>query len=134
MKKIFALLICIMVIFCGCSLNEKSDKKQNTAETETNSVKILEKGEAVSLSGMVGYSNRPSDIGEEYCLITIDKKIEYYYKDIYGETSKWSSNVFYTKGEDTAVLKEYTGKNVTVAGTFEAESHGIPYITNITVL
>ncbi len=86
-----------------------------------------------SVTGIVDYSDEPSDIGQEYCFITGSETIEYYYTDIYDQESKWASNIFYTYGEDTALLKEYVGQEITVSGAFDAESHGIPYITNIMV-
>ena len=126
MKRFISILFCFIIFLCGCSQNNSTDTQPVVEE-----VKILEKGDSFSLTGTVDYSDSPSDIGQEYCLITVDEKIEYYYIDIYGETSKWSSNVFYTKGEDTAYLKDFVGKSVTISGVFDAESHGIPYITNI---
>ena len=106
-----------------------------TQKGNTNSAQdVLKIGDTFSVTGIVDYSDEPSDIGQEYCLITGNEKIEYYYIDIYDEQSKWSSDVFYTKGEDTALLKEYVGQKIGVSGVFDAESHGIPYITNITIL
>ena len=64
---------------------------------------------------------------------TGDEKVEYLYIDIYGEESKWSSNIFYTQGKDTSFLKEYVGQKVAVSGIFAAESHGIPYIKDIII-
>lgn len=127
MKRIFAFLLCFCIFACGCS------QSGNTDISEKESINIMEIGDNITVTGVVGYSDKPSDIGQEYCFITTDKKTEYKYKDIYGGTSEWSSNVFYTKGDDTEYLKEYIGKNVTVSGIFDAESHGIPYITSIEV-
>ena len=122
MKKLFVLLICLIIAFSGCAKNEAV------------SVDEMKIGDTFSVTGMVAYSDEPSDIGQEYCFITGDREIEYYYTDIYGEQSKWKSNVFYTKGEDTPLLKEYVGREVTVSGIFDAESHGIPYITQIEII
>jgi len=122
MKKICDLLLCVMcviVFVCGCSQESSSD--------------VMKKGDKFSITGVVSYSNEPSDIGQEYCFVTTNDKIAYSYKDIYDEMSDWSSNVFYTRGDDTAVLRPYVGKNITVSGVFDAESHGIPYITKVTV-
>ena len=120
MKRILIAIVCVFVLFSGCAGN-------NTKQD------ILKIGDSFSVTGIVEYSDEPSDIGQEYCFITGNKKIEYYYTDIYGEQSQFASNVFYTKGNDTALLKEYIGREVTLSGLFDAESHGIPYITNITV-
>lgn len=127
MKKIFAILFCICTFICGCS------QSANTNVSEMESVKVVERGDNLTLTGVVDYSDKPSDIGQEYCFITTDKEIEYTYKDVYDGISKWSSSVFYTKGKDTERLKEYVGKSITVSGVFDAESHGIPYITNIVI-
>lgn len=137
LKTILVVLFCFLMLFSGCSQSEniKEGKQEiqiaNTSEPE--SVKILEKGDIFSLTGIVDYSNKPSDIGQEYCFIKGENEVEYNYKDIYGEISKWSSDVFYTKGQDTALLKAYVGKSITISGEFDAESHGIPYITNIDI-
>lgn len=120
MKKLLAVLFCGLILLCGCS------------EAEDN-YGILNPGESFTVKGVVEYSDEPSDIGNEYCFVTNDKVIKYNYNDIYGEISTWSSDVFYTKGEDTELLKEYVGETVTVSGVFEAESHGVPYITDITI-
>lgn len=121
MKKLLAVLICLTFIFSGCE-QKNNDNPQ-----------ILEIGDAFTLTGVIDYSDEPSDIGQEYCVVTITDKIEYYYKDIYGKQSKWESNTFFTKGNDTVLLKDYVGAEVTISGTFDAESHGIPYITNIEI-
>lgn len=120
MKKILIAIICITLLFSGCVQTDE------TAET-------LEKGDMFSVTGVVEYSDEPSDIGQEYCFITGQERIEYFYTDIYDEKSKYSSDVFYTRGNDTTFLKEYIGQEVTITGTFDAECHGIPYITDITV-
>lgn len=121
MKKvciaILALLL-ILTIMVSCS------KKQTD---------VLSAGDAFSVTGMVEYFDQPSDIGKEYCSIAGSVKIEYLYIDIYGEESQWSSDTFFTQGNDTDLLKEYVGQQVTVSGFFASESHGIPYIKNITI-
>lgn len=137
MKKILVVLICMAVILCGCGGNEivlENDALSNENTNNTVSADMLKKGDSFSLTGIVDYSNKPSDIGQEYCFITCDTKTDYYYTDIYNEMSSWSSDVFYTKGDDTVLLKEYVGQKISISGIFDAESHGIPYITNITVL
>ncbi len=118
MKRVFVFLICIGLIFSGCA---KKDAH-------------LKIGDKFKITGVVDYSDSPSDIGEEYCFMSCESEIEYYYIDIYGEESKWKSNTFYTKGADTAFLKEYVGETLTVFGTFDAECHGIPYITDIEIV
>lgn len=120
MKKLGLIIICILVLtlFISCGSHDK----------------VLKKGDVFTITGMVDYSDEPSDIGQNYCSITGALTIEYLYTDIYEEESKWSSNVFYTKGKDTILLKKYIGQQVTVSGVFDAESHGIPYITNIDIL
>ena len=128
MKKILFAMLCIVLLFSGCT-GKDSLNSGNIADTI-----ILRKGDLFSVTGIVEYSDDPSDIGQEYCLITGNEKTEYFYTDIYGEESKWASDIFYTKGNDTALLKEYVGQKVTVSGVFDAECHGIPYITNITVV
>ena len=117
MKKLIFALVFIVIALSGCG--------------RENSPEILKIGDEFSVTGIVEYSDQPSDIGQEYCFITGAEKIEYYYIDIYGDLSKWASNVFYTKDGDTYLLKDYVGKKVTVTGTFDAECHGIPYITKI---
>ena len=117
MKRLLAVLVGCMILLCSCS--EK--------------VNVMKEGDSFSVTGVVDYSDEPSDIGQEYCYITTNEKIEYSYEDIYGETSVWSSEIFYTKGDDTDILKEYIGKSITVSGIFDAEVHGIPYITSISV-
>ena len=137
MKKIFAVLIGVAVILCGCWGNGivlENDFLSNENTNNSVSADMLKKGDSFSLTGVIDYSNEPSDIGQEYCFITSDTKIDYYYTDIYDEQSTWSSNVFYTKGDGTNLLKEYVGREISISGIFDAESHGIPYITNITVL
>lgn len=119
MKKLIFALFCIVIALSGCTKNNAPD--------------FLNIGDRFSLTGIVDYSDEPSDIGQEYCFITGTEEIEYYYIDIYGEKSKWSSKVFYTKGNDTALLKDYVGQKLTVYGVFDAECHGIPYITNVTI-
>ena len=121
MKRMFFVLICITALFSGCTTNNANPD-------------ILKIGDSFSVTGTVDYSDEPSDIGQEYCFISGNEKFEYYYTDIYGEQSQFASDVFYTKDDDTALLKEYVGQRLTVSGTFEAESHGIPYITDIKVL
>ena len=115
MKRIVFVIICISLLFSGCT----GGKMKN--------------GDKFSVTGILEYSDEPSDIGQEYCFITGSEKLQYFYTDIYGKQSQFESNVFYTKGEDTALLKEYVGQKLTVSGTFDAECHGIPYITNVTV-
>jgi hypothetical protein len=96
--------------------------------------KVLKVGDKFTISGMVTYSEEPSDIGQRYCAVAGDVEFEYIYTDIYEEKSKWSSKEFFTKDdEDTDLLKKYEGKEVTVSGVFDAESHGVPYITNIEI-
>ena len=119
MKRLILALICMIIALSGCTKNDAPE--------------FLKIGDKFSVTGVVDYSDEPSDIGLEYCFITGADETEYYYIDIYGEQSKWSSKVFYTKGNDTALLKEYVGKRLTVSGIFDAECHGIPYITNITI-
>ena len=121
MKKTYAFFICLVLILSGCS--------QKNAQ----SPQILEIGDTFTLTGVVSYSDEPSDIGQEYCSVTINEKKEYYYNDIYDKRSKWSSDIFFTKGNDTVLLKDYVGSEITISGTFDAESHGIPYITNVTI-
>ena len=94
---------------------------------------VLKAGDDFSVTGMVEYFDEPSDIGNEYCSVTGNVKIKYEYVDIYGEKSSWSSETFFTQGDDTVLLKDYVGKKVTVSGVFAAECHGIPYITNIEI-
>ena len=137
MKKFFAVLVCVALMLCGCQKNEIVLKNNGLSSENAGSgvsADMLKKGDSFSLTGIVGYSNEPSDIGQEYCFITSDIKIDYYYTDIYDEQSTWSSDVFYTKGDDTDLLKEYAGQKISISGIFDAEVHGIPYITNITVL
>ncbi len=130
--KIFAALLCALLLLCGCSQGTEQNSQSPKASV-SQSVTILEKGDFFFITGVVNYSDEPSDIGQEYCFITTGEKVEYNYIDIYGETSKWSSDVFCTKGEDTTLMKDYVGKTVTISGVFDAESHGIPYITNIII-
>lgn len=104
-----------------------------TDDTAENLSEALKKGDIFFITGVVGYSDEPSDIGIEYCFITGNEKIEYFYTDIYNEESEYSSNTFYTRDKDTEALKDYIGQKVTVSGSFDAECHGIPYITDITV-
>lgn len=114
---IMILLFTTIILFsCG---NRKTD--------------VLTAGDVFSITGIVEYSDEPSDIGNEYCSVTGSVKKEYLYIDIYGQESKWSSDIFFTQGKDTVLLKDYVGQKVTVSGELAAESHGIPYITNITV-
>ncbi len=94
---------------------------------------VLTTGDVFSVTGTVAYFDEPSDIGNEYCSVTGNVKTEYLYTDIYGEESMWSSNTFFTQGDDTTLLKDYTGQQVTVSGVFATESHGIPYITEIVI-
>ncbi len=121
MKKIGLIAICVLIIafLVSCGTD--------------NSEKVLKKGDKITITGMVEYSEEPSDIGQKYCSVTGDKNIEYVYTDIYDEESKWSSNVFFTKEKDTDILKKYVGQKVTVSGVLDTESHGIPYITNIEI-
>ncbi len=121
------LLMATALISCG---------SVETVETEANTDIIsndLKIGDAFTITGEVGYSEQPSDIGETYCYITTEREINYYYTDIYGEESNWKTVVFFTKENDTDILKEYIGQTVTVSGTFDSEVHGIPYITNVDV-
>lgn len=131
MKKIFFAMLCIMFFFSGCT-GKDSLNPGNIAETSN--INTLRNGDFFSVTGVVDFSDDPSDIGQEYCLITGNEKIQYYYTDIYNNESKWASDVFYTKGNDTPLLKEYVGEKVTVSGVFDAECHGIPYITNISIV
>lgn len=129
MKKLLVVLICIVLLFTGCVQKGINDNDN----TQTAEPEILKIGDTFSLTGVINYSDEPSDIGQEYCSVTIVNKIEYYYNDIYGKQSKWSSDVFFTKGDDTTLLKDYIGSEITISGVFDSESHGIPYITNITI-
>lgn len=130
MKKVLFVLICMVIAISGCEANVD---KNDGVVTENPTEKIMKIGDGLAVTGMVEYSDEPSDIGQEYCFVTGTEEIKYRYTDIYGEESEWKSNVFFTKGDDTALLKEYAGSVVTVSGIFDAESHGIPYITDITV-
>lgn len=138
MKKLFVVLGCVLLVFTGCLKIENTGTEnidlQNKTTLETVSEDALKIGDEFLITGTVDYSDKPSDIGQEYCFVTGDKEIEYCYMDIYDKESKWQSNVFYTKGDDTALLKDYVGCEVTISGIFDAECHGIPYITQIEVL
>ncbi len=138
MKRLFVLLVCMLIVVSGCSKNEAVSLEKNDSQNKTTSKTVLKDllkiGDTFSITGMVDYSDKPSDIGQEYCFVTGDKEIEYYYIDIYDKESKWQSNIFYTKGDDTTLLKDYVGRKITVSGVFDAECHGIPYITNIEIL
>jgi len=121
MKRITAIVLSVLFIACvaGCR-EEKHD--------------ILGEGDLFEISGTVEFCDEPSDIGTEFCLIQGNTEIEYCYKDIYGEESLWKSDTFYTrKKEDTEYLRKFTGKKVTVSGTFKSEVHGVPYITDISI-
>lgn len=121
MKKICLIMMALFIvttILTSCGKNQHD---------------VLTAGDVFSVTGKVDYSDEPSDIGEEYCLIAGSEKIEYFYVDIYEETSQWSSDTFFTQGNDTDLLKEYVGQEITVSGVFATEVHGIPYITNITI-
>ena len=117
----------IILFFTSCSISY--DNKEIDAVN-----KLLKPGDKFTVTGVVDYSDKPSDIGNNYCSVTGDVKIEYLYMDIYNEESQWSSNVFYTKGNDTILLKKYVGQEITVSGEFDAECHGIQYITNIEIV
>ncbi len=121
MKKICLIIVALFTlttILVSCGRNQSD---------------ILTAGDVFSVTGKVDYSDEPSDIGQEYCFIVGSEKIEYLYIDIYGEESKWSSDTFFTQGNDTELLKEYIGQEITVSGTLATEVHGIPYITDITI-
>ena len=107
MKKMFFAMLCIMVFFSGCT-GKDGLNPGNIAETSN--INILRNGDFFLVTGDVDFSDDPSDIGQEYCLITGNEKIQYYYTDIYNKESKWASDVF------------------------NAECHGIPYITNISIV
>ena len=62
MKKTYAFLICLMLVLSGCS--------QKNAPSPQN----LEIGDTFTLTGVVSYSDEPSDIGQEYCSVTINEK------------------------------------------------------------
>ena len=113
--------------YAGKTFDDVMSKIDGTKE-------ILTKGNAFSLTGVVEYSDSPSDIGNEYCSVMGDVRFDYNYYDIYGNLSKYSSRIFYTKRQpDTNLLKQYVGETVTVSGYFDSESHGVPYITGITI-
>ncbi len=127
MKKlscVVILVLCIMVL-SSCRAVQKKNAEGFSEK--------LKAGDGFTVTGMVDFSDKPSDIGEQYCFVTVEEEIEYFYIDIYGEEAEWSSDTVYTRGDDTEILKQYIGKRVTVSGLFQAESHGIPYITNIEV-
>lgn len=122
MKKLGFTALCVIMITLFVSCGNDSNGK------------VLKVGDKFTISGMVTYSEEPSDIGQRYCSVAGDVEFEYVYTDIYDEESKWSSKEFFTKDdEDTDLLKKYEGKEVTVSGVFDAESHGVPYITNIEI-
>ena len=131
MKKVLFVLFCVVIALSGCGTNVDNN---DGVVTENPMEEIMKIGDGLTVTGLVEYSDEPSDIGEVYCFVTGAEKLKYRYIDIYGEESEWESDTFYTKGDDTALLKEYVGSVVTVSGTFDAESHGIPYITKVTVL
>lgn len=123
MKKFGFIALCVIMIalFVACG--------------NDNNGKVLKKGDEFTVSGIVAYSEEPSDIGQRYCIVTGDVEFEYIYTDIFGEESKWASKEFFTNEDgDTNLLKKYEGEKVTVTGLFDSEGHGIPYITNIEVL
>lgn len=128
MKRVCITLFCLIIILSGCGQNTDNNVDVNKTDKA-----FLKAGDEFYVTGIVQYSDEPSDIGREYCFVTGDKKLDYVYTDIYDEESKWSSEVFYTRSEDTEILKEYIGEKVTVSGTFDAECHGIPYITGVEV-
>lgn len=122
MKKLGFIALCVIMITLFVSCGNDSNGK------------VLKVGDKFTISGMVTYSEEPSDIGQRYCTVAGDVEFEYIYTDIYEEESKWSSKEFFTKDdEDTDLLKKYEGKEVTVSGVFDAEAHGVPYITNIEI-
>ncbi len=128
MKKLCIALFCVILLLSGCG-----QKKDDNVDVNKTDKAFLKAGDEFSVTGIIQYSDEPSDIGREYCFVTGDKKLDYTYIDIYNEESKWASEVFYTRGEDTEKLKKYVGEKLTVSGIFDAECHGIPYITNVTV-
>ena len=121
MKKIGFIAICVLIITLLVSCGNDISKK------------VLKEGDRITVTGIVEYSEKPSDIGQRYCSVTGDVEFEYTYIDIYDKESKWSSNQFFAKGADTDLLKEYEGEKVTVTGVLETESHGILYITDIEI-
>ena len=133
MKSMLFVLVCICIFLSGCSVKNDAETKDLDTSAESSVIEVLKKGTPFSVKGVVGYSDEPSDIGTEYCYVTGNEKIEYYFTDIYNEQSKWASDVFYTQGDDTEILRSYVGQTVTVSGIFDAECHGVPYITNVTV-
>ena len=122
MKKIGFIALCVIMItlFVSCGNDSKG--------------KVLKKGEEFTISGIVAYSEEPSDIGQRYCSVAGNVEFEYVYTDIYGEESKWTSKEFFTNNdEDTDLLKKYEGETITVTGLFDSEGHGVPYITNVEI-
>ena len=128
MKKICLILFCVMIFLSGCGQKEKTD-----IDAGKNEKTYLKAGDEISVTGTVFYSDEPSDIGREYCFITGDKKLDYKFTDVYDEESEWASEVFYTRGEDTELLKKYVGEKLTVSGVFDADCHGIPFVTKVTI-
>ena len=122
MKKIGFIALCVIMItlFVSCG--------------NDNSGKVLKNGDKFTVTGIVAYSEEPSDIGQRYCSVAGNVEFEYVYTDIYGEESKWTSKEFFTNNdEDTDLLKKYEGENVTITGLFDSEGHGVPYITNVEI-
>ncbi len=128
MKKICLILFCVIIFLSGCT--QKKDVDIGAGKTDKAFIKA---GDEFLVTGTIDYSDEPSDIGREYCFITGDKSLDYTFIDVYNEESKWASNVFYTRGEDTELLKKYVGQKLTVSGVFDAECHGIPYITKVNI-
>ncbi len=99
-------------------------------ELPTDALRI---GQEITVSGAVQYSNEPSDIGEEYCFFDVPS-YSYIYEGIDYEQCANETDVIFTRGKATELLKDYIGQSVEIKGVFGSEMHGIPYIDNITVV
>ena len=138
MKKTVAFVVVLVLIFALASCGHKEiaeDTKEPVEITPaTGEVVVMSEGDPLTLTGVVDYSDEPSDIGREYCIVAGEEEHEYYFDAIDNEKSKWSSATFYTRDkDDTELLRAYVGKKVTVSGIFATECHGVPYITKVTV-
>lgn len=99
-------------------------------------IEFIKNGDPVTVTGVVQYSDESNDIGYGYCFIDGLETLRYVFEpsDAKDGTQQSSTETVFTRGDETSLMRRYVDLTVTLSGKFYADLHGIPYLTDITVV
>ncbi|WP_227867081.1 hypothetical protein [Clostridioides sp. ZZV13-5731] len=125
MKKILALLFCIVVVVLGVSLTIylKKDELQNNVSKEVDGIKITVKGtRSEEVKGDSNEDGSPSESGEFFTLgedIFIASDYEYKVVDVSVENKSDKVVKLFQTGWNAVDISEYEFENIEVAGKLD---------------